>query len=54
MAFELPDLPYAKSALEPHISAKTLECHHDHHHRAYVDKLNQLIAAKSARVESFA
>jgi superoxide dismutase, Fe-Mn family len=47
MAFELPDLPYAKSALEPHISAKTLECHHDHHHRAYVDKLNKLIAGTS-------
>jgi Fe-Mn family superoxide dismutase len=44
MAFELPALPYAKSALEPHISARTLEFHHDHHHRSYVDKLNKLIA----------
>ena len=44
MAFELPPLPYAKNALEPHISAKTLEFHHDKHHRAYVDTLNKLIA----------
>ncbi len=43
MAFELPPLPYAKNALEPHISARTLEFHHDKHHRAYVDTLNQLI-----------
>jgi len=44
MAFELPPLPYAKNALEPHISAKTLEFHHDKHHRAYVDTLNKLVA----------
>lgn len=44
MAFELPALPYAKSALEPHISAETLGYHHDHHHRTYVEKLNKLIA----------
>lgn len=44
MAFELPPLPYAKSALEPHISLKTLEFHHDHHHRTYVEKLNKLVA----------
>ena len=43
MAFELPELPYAKNALEPHISAETLEYHHDKHHKAYVDKLNSLI-----------
>jgi Fe-Mn family superoxide dismutase len=43
MAFELPPLPYAKNALEPHISAKTLEFHHDKHHRAYVDTLNKLV-----------
>jgi len=47
MAFELPELPYGKSALEPHISARTLEFHHDHHHRTYVDKLNKLIAGTS-------
>ena len=43
MAFELPDLPYAKNALEPHISAETLEFHHDKHHAAYVNKLNELL-----------
>ncbi|MFA9203264.1 MAG: superoxide dismutase [Flavobacteriales bacterium] len=40
----LPDLPYAKDALLPHISAETLEFHHDKHHNAYVVKLNELIA----------
>jgi Fe-Mn family superoxide dismutase len=44
MTFELPKLPYALNALEPHISATTLEVHHGKHHRAYVDKTNQLIA----------
>lgn len=43
MAFELPPLPYAKDALEPHISAKTLEFHHGKHHNAYVTKLNELV-----------
>lgn len=43
MAFELPDLPYAKDALEPHVSARTLEFHHGKHHKAYVDKLNGLL-----------
>lgn len=43
MAFELPDLPYAKDALEPHISAETLEFHHGKHHATYVTKLNGLI-----------
>ncbi|HEX4389128.1 MAG TPA: superoxide dismutase [Steroidobacteraceae bacterium] len=40
----LPALPYAMSALEPVISAKTLSFHHGKHHKAYVDKLNELIA----------
>ncbi|GAA3953425.1 superoxide dismutase [Allohahella marinimesophila] len=43
MAFQLPELPYEKNALEPHISAETLEYHHDKHHKAYVDKLNSLV-----------
>ncbi len=44
MALNLPDLPYAKNALEPHISAKTLEFHHDKHHKTYVDTGNKLIS----------
>ncbi|MEQ8338032.1 MAG: superoxide dismutase [Cyclobacteriaceae bacterium] len=43
MAFELPDLPYAHNALEPHIDAKTMEIHHGKHHAAYVSKLNAAI-----------
>lgn len=40
---ELPQLPYALDALEPQISKETLEYHHGKHHKAYVDKLNELI-----------
>jgi len=43
MAFELPKLPYALDALEPHISKKTLEFHYGKHHQGYVTKLNGLI-----------
>ena len=43
MAFELPALPYEKNALEPHISAETLEFHHCKHHATYVTKLNGLV-----------
>jgi len=43
MSIELPDLPYAADALEPHISARTFEFHHGKHHKAYVDKLNAAI-----------
>ncbi|CDH04152.1 superoxide dismutase, iron [Xenorhabdus bovienii str. oregonense] len=43
MFFELPALPYAKNALEPHISAETLEYHYGKHHNAYVVNLNNLI-----------
>ena len=43
MAFELPPLPYAKDALAPHMSAETLEFHHDKHHNAYVTNLNKLV-----------
>ncbi len=43
MAFELPNLPYAHNALEPHIDAKTMEIHHGKHHGAYVSKLNAAI-----------
>jgi superoxide dismutase, Fe-Mn family len=41
--FQLPDLPYAFDALEPHIDARTMEIHHDRHHKAYTDKLNEAI-----------
>ena len=40
MAHELPPLPYAFDALEPHIDARTMEIHHDKHHAGYVSKLN--------------
>jgi Fe-Mn family superoxide dismutase len=43
MAHELPELPYAKDALAPHISAETLDYHHDKHHAAYVTNLNNLV-----------
>jgi len=42
--FELPALPYAYEALEPFITKKTLEFHHDKHHQAYVTNLNKLVA----------
>lgn len=43
MAFELPPLPYAFDALEPHIDARTMEIHHDKHHAGYTTKLNAAI-----------
>lgn len=44
MAFELPALPYATDALEPHIDKMTMEIHHGKHHQAYVDNLNKALA----------
>lgn len=44
MAHELPALPYAPDALEPHIDKATMEIHHGRHHKAYVDNLNKAIA----------
>jgi Fe-Mn family superoxide dismutase len=52
MAIELPSLPYEKNALEPNISAETLEFHHGKHHQAYVTNLNNLI--KGTEFESAA
>jgi Fe-Mn family superoxide dismutase len=46
MAFTLPPLPYDKGALAPHLSAETLEFHHDKHHAAYVNNLNKLLEGK--------
>jgi Fe-Mn family superoxide dismutase len=43
MAFQLPNLPYAFNALEPHIDARTMEIHHGKHHAAYVNNLNAAI-----------
>ncbi|WP_282048606.1 superoxide dismutase [Maribacter aquivivus] len=43
MAFELPKLPYAYDALEPHIDARTMEIHHTKHHQGYTSKLNAAI-----------
>src|SRR5690625_5153550 len=43
MAFTLPELPYAKDALEPHIDARTMEIHHGKHHAAYTNNLNAAI-----------
>lgn len=47
MAFELPPLPYDKSALEPHIDAMTMEIHHGKHHAAYVNNLNKALEYQS-------
>lgn len=44
MSFTLPALSFAPNALEPHMSAKTFEFHHGKHHKAYVDKANELAA----------
>ncbi|WP_294395324.1 superoxide dismutase [uncultured Sphingomonas sp.] len=46
MAFELPPLPFDKSALEPHMSAETFDYHHGKHHQAYVTKVNGWIEEK--------
>jgi superoxide dismutase, Fe-Mn family len=43
-AIALPELPYARNALEPHMSRETLDYHYGKHHKGYVDKLNKLIA----------
>ena len=50
--FSLPALPYAANALEPVISARTMEIHHGRHHAAYVNKLNELVAGTPLANES--
>ena len=52
MAFELPQLPYAFNALEPHIDARTMEIHHGKHHQAYVTNLNNAIKGTDAESKS--
>lgn len=52
MAFELPKLPYAYDALEPHIDARTMEIHHTKHHNAYTTNLNAAIAGTPYEAKS--
>ncbi len=52
MPIELPPLPYPSNALEPHLSAATLELHHGGHHRAHVDAVNRLVAGSALEEES--
>ena len=46
MPFQLPDLPYARDALQPVMSGETLDYHHGKHHKAYVDKVNAFLAER--------
>ncbi|WP_432710687.1 superoxide dismutase [Pedobacter sp.] len=52
MAFELPALPYATDALEPHIDKQTMEIHHGKHHQAYVTNLNKALEGKAEASQS--
>ena len=52
MAFELPKLPYAYDALEPHIDARTMEIHHTKHHAGYTNNLNNAIAGTALEEKS--
>ncbi len=52
MAFELPQLPYAYDALEPHIDARTMEIHHSKHHAGYTSKLNDAIQGTNMENQS--
>ncbi len=52
MAFELPKLPYAYDALEPHIDARTMEIHHTKHHNGYTNNLNAAIAGTALENKS--
>lgn len=52
MSFELPKLPYAYNALEPHIDARTMEIHHSKHHAGYTNNLNNAIAGTNLEGKS--
>lgn len=52
MAYELPSLPYALDALEPHIDAKTMEIHHGKHHAAYIAKVNAALEGTGLETKS--
>ena len=54
MAFELPKLPYAYDALEPHIDARTMEIHHTKHHNGYTTKLNNAVEGTDLSGKSIA
>jgi Fe-Mn family superoxide dismutase len=49
--YELPPLPYAYDALEPHIDARTMEIHHTKHHQTYTDKLNAALDKCSPEIQ---
>ena len=51
MAHELPELPYAHDALEPHIDTRTMEIHHGKHHATYVTKLNGALEGQADLAE---
>ena len=53
MTFEVPDLPYDYSALEPYIDEETMRIHHDKHHAAYVNMLNGAVEAAGIEVSAF-
>jgi Fe-Mn family superoxide dismutase len=52
MTLSLPDLPYASDALEPHMTANTFSFHHGKHHKAYVDKSNELLADADIKADN--
>ena len=52
--FNLPDLPYAYDALEPHIDGNTMRIHHREHHGTYVKKLNEALSRHGATAEAHA
>ena len=51
MTHQLPELPYAKDALAPHISAETIDFHYGKHHKTYVDILNKFLAGNPLEKE---